>query len=489
MFDDTHYNGKKIVARECRFAVYVPPPSFSDPDLHVVKEVLHLEDNTKVPNLRHIWNYQRPFWFVKKGQQTFKQYMDYIEEDRCSKFFSNQTQLAAKISKMSGKGKFGVGLRDACETPYVFGADIKSTSCIKKDYKLAYPDLNTEFSVAVFDIETDMVHGTEESIMATISYKENCLVVVKKSFVDGILDIENKLRVLLKKYLGDIIEKRNVNVEFMFVDTAIETFAKCFERAHKLQPDFVSIWNQKFDIGKFITACEMAGVDPAQIMSDPSVPDEYKFFRFKIGPNQKKTAKGLIMPMAPSQQWHTAFFPASFYIMDSMCAYRQTRNGKQQETSYALDNILKRNDLGGKLKFAEADEYTGAAWHEFMQRNYPLEYIIYNIYDCIGVEMLDEKVKDLAVVIQQFADTSDFEDFKSQPRRKCDELHWFFQENGFVIGCTNNNLSGPLDKEILGRNDWIITLANSMIERSGLRIILENPEIATSCFAHIGDQH
>ena len=42
MFEDQFYNGKRIINRECRFATYVKPPNYSDPDLHVVKEILHL---------------------------------------------------------------------------------------------------------------------------------------------------------------------------------------------------------------------------------------------------------------------------------------------------------------------------------------------------------------------------------------------------------------------------------------------------------------
>jgi hypothetical protein len=487
MFEQTHYEGKKIVNRECRFAVYVPPPNFSDPDLHVVKEVLHLEDGTRVPNLQHVWDYQRPYWMVKQGQRTFVQYLDYIEEDRCQKFMTNQTKLIASIGRQIGRPKFQGSLRDVCTSPYVFGADIKSTACIKKDYKRKYPDINTEFSVAVFDIETDVVHGTEEAIMATLSFKDRVLTVVKKSFVKGILDVERKLYILLEKYIGDVVKQRGVKVEFVFVDQEIDIYVNAFGRAHELKPDFMAIWNQMFDVREFIKACDRAGVDPASIICDPSVPDEYKYFRFKIGPSQKKTAKGLIMPIKRAAQWHTAFFPASFYIMDSMCAYRHTRQGKQEESSYALDAILKRNNIGGKLKFAEADGYTDLAWHEFMQANYPLEYIIYNIYDCIGVEILDEKVKDLAVVISQFSDTSDFEDFKSQPRRKCDELHWFFLEHGFVIGTTNSSLHGDMEKRILGREDWIITLANALVEKYGLKVIQENPELITTIFAHVGD--
>lgn len=488
MFSENYYNGKKIINRECRFATFVPPPNYSDPDLHVVKEILHLEDNTRVPNLRHIYDYKRSFHIVKKGQRTFTQYIDYVEVDKCNVYYSTQSKLVESIARAL-KTRVGPreSLRDICSSPYVFGADIKSTSCIKKEYKTEYPDINTEFSVAVFDIETDMLHGTNESILATLSFKDKILTVIKRSFIEGILDVEKKLYVLLEKYLGEIIKQRKAKVEFKIVDTEIETFAECFQRAHELKPDFVTIWNQKFDIGKFIEACEKVDVDPASIICDPSVPDEYKFFRFKLGPKVKKTAKGLEMPIRPAAQWHTAFFPASFYIMDSMCAYKHTRIGKQEEPSYELDAILKKNGFGGKLKFKEADDYTEGAWHEFMQKNYPLEYIIYNIYDCIGVELLDEKVKDLAVVIGQFSGTSDFEDFKSQPRRKCDEMHWFLLEKGYVIGTTNNVLSGPLDKLILGRNDWIITLANALTLDVGLNVIEENPYQQTSISVHNGD--
>jgi hypothetical protein len=487
MDEITHYNGQKVLKKECRFAVYVEPPNFANPDLHFVKLALHLEDGSIVPATHLEWDYERPFWYVKKGQQDYKQYLDYIEQERCDKVMTTQTQMVSKIARRGGNPRFRGTLRDVLADPYVFGADIKSTSCIKKDYKTAYPGVKSEFTVAVFDIETDMLHGTDESIMATISFKDKCLTVVKKSFIQGILEPEKKLRLLLNKYLGKEINERNVQVEFMFVDFEIETFAECFRKAHEWMPDFVTIWNQKFDVGKFLEACERNGADPAKIMCDPSVPDEYKFFKFKVGPASRKTAKGLEMPIKPAAQWHTAFFPASFYIMDSMCTYKHTRIGKQEEVSYALDYILKRNGFDGKLDFKEADGYTDAAWHIFMQKNYPLEYIIYNIADCIRVEVQEEKIKDLSVVIQEFSDTSDFEDFKSQPRRKCDELHWFMLERGYVIGCTNGELRGELDKLVLGREDWIITLANSLVAKNDNPIILENPDLPTTVWCHNGD--
>lgn len=91
-----------------------------------------------------------------------------------------------------------------------------------------------------------------------------------------------------------------------------------------------------------------------------------------------------------------------------------------------------------------------------MQEFYPVEYVVYNRFDCIGMELLEDKVKDMRVVLPQFSGSSDFEDFKSQPRRKMDVLHWFVQKHDRVMGCTSSALvDEELDPMILGRDEWI----------------------------------
>ena len=97
----------------------------------------------------------------------------------------------------------------------------------------------------------------------------------------------------------------------------------------------------------------------------------------------------------------------------------------------------------------------GGEWHTYMQKHYPLEYIVYNIYDCIGVEMLDEKTKDLQLSMPMFAGTTDFANFNSLPRKSMNELHWFCRDLGRVPGSTASEMADELDADTAGVTGWI----------------------------------
>ena len=100
---------------------------------------------------------------------------------------------------------------------------------------------------------------------------------------------------------------------------------------------------------------------------------------------------------------------------------------------------------------------------------------------------MDEKNKYLRVILPNFSETSDFADFKSQPRRKTDALYWFVQEHGKVMGCVGEAIVSDMDKMVLGMNDWIITLAPSLVADQGAKVISENPKLKTGLYCHNGD--
>ena len=161
--------------------------------------------------------------------------------------------------------------------------------------------------------------------------------------------------------------------------------------------------------------------------------------------------------------------------------------GKQEKQSYSLDAILKDELSLGKLTFTEADAYTKLKWHQFMQENYMLEYLIYNRFDCITMHLLEEKVKDVSVVMVQFSGTSDFEDFKSQPRRAVDQLHWFVADRGKVMGTTSNELVDEFADDTLGTEEWIVALPAPLITQSGLNLLQEDPNHRTNIYGSVGD--
>jgi hypothetical protein len=475
-----------ITGREARFAVFCKSTNSND-DLHLIKEVLHNSDGTLSPNIRLVQNFKRSFYVTKKGYRTHKQKKEWEELDKVTRFECTQSRLTDSIAKAIEEPWNKSELRKLCRSPFVYGSDILSTAVIKKSYIDKYPTLITPYTSAMFDIETDVLHGTEEILMATLSFKNRVVTVIRNDFVHKYSDVTNRLHVLMKKYLGEYIEKRKINWEIVFVDTESKVVTECFKRAHEWKPDFVAIWNIDFDLPKCIKALEKVGIEPKDVFSDPCVPYNYRHFRYKQGPKQKVTASGKVTPIKPPGQWHTVYCPSSFYFIDAMCVYKQIRTGNAEEPSYSLDAILHKHLGIRKLNFEQAEKYVKLEWHQFMQENYPLEYVIYNVFDCISMEELDEVTSDLALTLPLFSGCSDFENFKSQPRRLADTLNYFCLENNKVLGSTSDQMADELDRLTLSNEGWIITLPAHLVLDNGLRIIEENASQSTNIRTFVGD--
>ena len=478
---------ENINAIECRFAVQCPRPKDQIRDLHVVKEIIHTKDGKTAPNLRLIWDYKRPFWITKKGCRNHQQKKEWEKLDNLQQFSCTQSNLISSVAQAMGEPWYKGDLRKLCRSPYIYGADILSTALIKQRYKAQYPDVSTGFSVACFDVETDVLYGTEEIIMATLSYKDRVVTCIQKSYFEGHVRIEEQLMEKMDKYLSEYVEKRKIKWEIIIVEDELEAVTTCMKRAHEWKPDFVAIWNITFDLGKIINALEKRGVDPKDVFSDPSIPQAYRFFKFKIGPSQKVTASGKVTPIKNAARWHTVFCPASFYLIDAMCAYRHIRTGDPEEPSYALDEILDKKLGIRKLKFKEADGYERLEWHQVMQKNFKFEYVIYNVFDCVSMEELDEKTNDLVLTLPMLSKNSDFENFKSQPRRLVDDLHFVVQEKGLVIATTSDEMQTEDDEDTVDLTNWITTLPAHLVVDNGLKIIEENPSLSTNIRVGVGD--
>ena len=478
----------KPIAFECRFATHCEDKESGD-DLHVIKEIIHYDDGTKKPNLRMKKNFKREFYLTKKGRRNFKDFKEWMKVDDLDRYECTQSKLVESIAKALGTPYFRGSLKDLCESPYIFGADITSTSIIKQTYRDKYPNTNTPYLVSAFDTETDVLHGTEEIIIAGFTCKETVFVAVKNSFVKGYAEPERLVLQACEKYLGEHLKARNAKVRVVFVDEEIDTLRKVIKVIHETSPDFVGVWNIEFDMDKIVDACKKASVSPADLLSDPSVPPQFRHFKFTKGPAKKEMASGRILNFKPSQRWHAISVPANHYWIDAMQAYRQVRMGSPERPSYSLESVLNDEIKMGKLKFKEADHLPAASldWHKYMQKNHPIEYIVYNIFDCMGMELLDEKTLDLQLSLPMFAGTTDFAKFNSLPKKSMNELHWFCRDQGMVPGSTAKEISTDEDLEVLGNNGWITMLPSHLIADNGLKIIEENPNIRTNIRIGVAD--
>lgn len=481
-----------IIGSECKFCINIPSRFNDQPDMHMIKEQQHHADGSIKPHIKFVANFKRPLYVTRPDKRNHQQKKEYEKTDNLLEKSVTQSGLRDEVARLLDKSWSNDHLKKLSASPYLYGTDVSSTTIIKQMYQEKYPDLQSKYSVAAFDIETDVINGTDDILMATITFEDKSFTAVVGSFLQGFSSIDDRFSKAVNRYIGEYTLKHNMVPELYIAKDAVDVVRSVFNKAHEWKPDFLAIWNMNFDIPRVLEILERNKIDARDILCDPSVPRKFRICKYKPGPNKKTTASGKVTPISPAAQWHTLICTSSFYVIDAMCSYKHIRTGQQEESSYALDAILNK-ELGiRKLKFEEASQYTGLRWHQVMQTDFKIEYIVYNIFDCISMLELDIKTKDLAYTLPSYSDASDFSDFKSQPKRISDALYFFLMEKGYVLGTVGGSFGDdaePDDKEtVLGLENWIITLpAHLMVP--GMKCILEDRLMATGirCFVYDSD--
>lgn len=477
-----------VVARECRFAIHVPERHNLRPDLHLVKEQLHMSDGTIRPAIRFIQNFERPFWATIKNRRTYKQKKEWEHIDNLVEYKCTDSQLRDRVAKALELNYTNDHLKKLLASPYIYGTDISAASLIKKQYMDQYPNHRTPFTVATFDTETKTINGITYIKLATIAFQNKVFTVVHKDLIRNISNLDLELNRLMDKYLPQYRDK--LEAKILICETEVDMLREVFQKAHEWSPDILAIWNMNYDIPKVLATLDRYGVAYEDILCDPKIPKSARVCKYKEGKKKKVTASGKVTPINPASQWHTLILTASFYVLDAMCIYKQLRLAKQEEPSYSLDAILNKELGSRKLTFTAADNYHGLKWHEFMQEHYPVEYIVYNRYDCISMLELDAKIKDLSYTISEFAGVTEFERFNSQPKKIADALYFYLLDQNYILGSVgyDDNDDGKDDDEdsVLDLKNWIITLP-AELQVSGLKLIAGNDDIATNIRAMVYD--
>lgn len=507
-----------IAGFEAKHITYVVDQHHGKDDLLVVKEVVHLKDGTRIPRLRFIENYERPFWITHKGRRNHQEKKDYELASNLMQYKSTQVDLVKNIAKALGVNPYGQNARQRVlqRSPYVYGSDVSSSACLKAQYRKRFPEALSLNTVAGGDIETDVVEGTDNIICMSVSHKENVRLVYWKHWVRDITDPVGETLREAKRLIPELIEERNLNIEVLVVDTPGQVVMACIDKLHEWKPDWFAFWNMDFDMSKIIRQLDKENISLSAVFSDPSVPDKYKFFDYRKGPTQKVTASGKTMSINVEDRWNWVTHPASFQCIDAMSVYRVTRLANGKDPSYALSYILQKElnrtltetikepeDIakfltraeqftkgkGGfiyyqvngqpvnqidpstikvgdvleveldfdKLRLPEIDHLKGLDWHRKMQKDHKMIYGVYNIVDSVRLEQLDEKTKDLASSITMYSRNSDFKNFNSNPKRLVDDMHFWYLDRDpkCVIGTASDQMQHELDEHIVDHSDWI----------------------------------
>lgn len=481
-----------MTQRSCIWATHHSSKYSKIDDLLVVKERSKDENGVERSTTKFIKNYKRPYWITKPGCRDHTQKRMHESMDNLERYETTQSGMALHAAKILGLHAPNgyIALSEVNRSPYVYGTDVTSPVLVKQAYTSRWPDYMPVASIAAADYETDMINHHEDDqviISGSICMKGKWVIAVKKSFIEGVPDPEVQFKRLVDTHLKDVFEKRKATIEFIICEDEIGVVKAIMGKAHTWEPDYLCFWNMAFDIKAMIKACQRANIDPAEIFCDPRIPDEFKKFRFVEDQQVKQKANGDKHSKDFVDLWHRVEAPASFYFVDPMAFYRMKRVAKGKRNSYSLDSIAEDTIGYKKLKLTKADDLAGKDWHIEMQRFHKMFYLVYNTFDCVLIELIDEKLKDISISLSVYCGVSEIKSAPSNPKRLADAGHFFLLAKNRVICSTSDDMSTPMDKLVLGRGDWIITLPAELVTDTGRSIVVGIPDYLSRISVHCGD--
>lgn len=330
----------------------------------------------------------RPFWVTKEEFRNHDYKKEFEDEDKLDKYTCHDSQLETMIERVLNlKHSFRRRtLRQICDSPYVYGADIDTETLIKQWYANHEPiGKKPGFSRGGLDIEAEVrdekriniITFIHEHKVYTCALREYCRIDLGNE--EFKMASEEDCLKVIHELLGFYFDKHHFELVFSIQDTELDLIRWTFDRIHECKTDYISIWNMGFDIPKIIERIEALGEDPSSILCHPDVPYKYRFVDWY----EDKSSVAHF-----TDKWHWCTIAGYSQFIDGMCLYARLRKVYGRDSSYSLDDISTKELGHGKLHFGNITN------HWYMQHYRFLEYIAYNINDVMIMQLMEWKNND-----------------------------------------------------------------------------------------------
>jgi hypothetical protein len=454
-----------IIARVCKSAGYSVSNRDKFKDLLCAKITNIHEDGSRTNSFIALENYKIPFWIVKEPHRQFKQHKDYIKAGLTREYNLPYCKIPFEVKKqLYGAANYKASMYDAKKEQFVFGLDQTPPVHFKRKFFEKYGEYQEKerYTVAAFDVETDMDDPNQPIIMASVTMKEKAYFAGVRSWYNEANDetILTRLKEAEIKHLKEHLDRRNCEIEYELFDTPGQVANACIQKFHAWEPDWVLSWNASYDM----EACEKAliadGYNLADVYCDPRVPAEYRSYEYHPGRTHKVKENGDKTPLEPQEKFPSIKSQATWKWADQMSGYGIKRAPSGKLESYALASIAVREKVPGKLYTEEGKHWGDGSpqWHRGMQRQYKYIYSMYNIGDNFPIEEIDERTNDFALSIPMLLRYSEYFNYVSQPTLISDTLSFVARDNGYVWGSTPPKRDTTFSDRLPTLGDWIALL-------------------------------
>ena len=388
----------------------------------VVKEKIQYADGTIAPNLALYHNPQRSFYITSPRYRQYRFKPDYELVSRCDKHTCCDHEMTMKLAaaldiRVNGNW---IDPNKLLKSAYVFGADINIEALIKMRYADMYPDANLAPTTGFLDIETSI--DTGQIILISYTHDDQVHTAALRSFC---FREEGKNRIpvdeaYLMQHANEALANMTQGLTFKYnitiLDTELQLIEWIFQRIHQAQVDFIGIWNMHYDLPKILSTIQATNSDAAAIFSDPKVPADKRYLKYYEDKH---------MVAHFTLKWHWLYGTCGSQFIDSMGLYTQCRRTAGFRARYTLDSILQDVVNIGKLPLVSGS-------HTIMQRHHFPDYVAYNIFDVVGMRLLENKNGDITAATV-LAGPTPIAKFATQTTRATNNMYWNLIKKGQVL--------------------------------------------------------
>lgn len=494
---------QKILGRQFLHSCYVNKlPDGSD--AVIASEYVHYADGRVLPELRIIKKPKRSFYITKPVYRDHDEKKEIEFVEKLDKYTVYNCDLEREIFKvLNGYYPTGyVKLKELCASPYLYGADTPIETLIKAATIKAFTKSKLTpkpATVGFFDIERSMLNGNAAEITVISLTHENKVYTAILNHAFFTLDAHGKripgdldqLKALSQTILTPMVAKaiatnkglkRHATTTFDFTyyigNTEFELIQWIFARLHENKTSLVGIWNLDYDIPAILQAIKSANVQAEDLFCAPELP---AMLRKTVYVHDDKKVSH------PTDKWHWLYDAGYSQFYDAMSLYAKLRTVVGKESSYALDSILKKNGFGGKLQFQDLPDLNNLSkidWHRRMQSTHPLEYIVYNQWDVLSLQLQEWKNNDAQSMLQ-LSESTTLAKFTRQTRKISDTLYVDWADKGRILGTVGPSMLGRYDAEIGAVGGAV--LDPRKLDYNGLNVLTEAPHHRTQLHAYVND--
>lgn len=500
------YNiAEKITARTLLHSSYIPDIGNGD-DAVVVSEIIENDKGETRPNLRVFKSPEVSFWITQpqhRGHTDKKEFesLQFLDE-KIVRFKDKDKEIFRALNGFYPNFLTPNQRREIYQSPYLYGGNISLEAKVAMKYKkdlLKANRVSHTPTTGFFDIEKSLLPSSYGRLPLMVFTAENQVYLAcKKSFMyeerdgktvpvtlqdifKGALEHINPLVASIFAGTDDLNDYKNrlpFDYHLFEGETEVDMIRWIFGKMHETKVSFIGIWNLGFDIPEILKVLDENKIPHKEIISDPTL--------LKAGYSHANYREDKRKVQHFTQKWHWLTATAHFQFVDSMGLYSYIRTVDGKETSYALDDILKKFGLGGKLKIGQTqalDDLQTEDWHREMLSKHFLSYALYAMWDGISLQILEWLNNDLTAMML-LGDTTPAKFFPNQTIRVTNTLFSDWFPKGYVVG-TGVDVEGIRDDDLL--NEGGAVLEPQHLVARGLKLFQEWPTHHTHCYAWQND--